>query len=56
MEIKAKCEFSMKIFNKIMPFKKEWLKGFNNVDYLVVNDLLQEQLGEEFFSWVRMQL
>jgi len=43
-------------FNKIMPLKEEWLKGLNNVDYLVVDDLSQEQLGEEVLSWVRMQL
>ena len=42
--------------NKIMPLKEEWLKGLNNVDYLVVDNLSQEQLGEETLNWVRMQL
>lgn len=43
-------------FNKIMPLKEEWLKELDNVDYLVVDNLSQKQLGEEVLSWVRMQI
>jgi len=43
-------------FNKIMPLKEEWLKGLNNVDYLAVDDLAQEQLGNEAINWARRQI
>jgi len=43
-------------FNEIMPLKEEWLKELNNVDYLAVDNLSQEQLGEEVLNWVRMQM
>ena len=43
-------------FNKIMPLKEEWLKELDNVDYLVVDNLSQEQLGEEVLSWIRMHM
>ena len=43
-------------FSKIMPLKEEWLKGLNNVDYLEVDNLSKEQLGNEVLDWVRRQL
>ena len=42
-------------FNKIMPLKEEWMKGLNNVDYLEVDNLSQEKLGNEVLDWVRRQ-
>ncbi len=39
-------------FNRLLPLKKEWAKKLDNLDYLNVDNMTEEQVGKKVIEWV----